>query len=335
MWTPQPSMAVSSCSANGMAKVKRPARSHWEVKTGATGTAFMWTILALPSFHLVIHSKLWSIQLGWFPPASCWKMVMICAWCGWMGRTPAELDRVADTAFNQAGTEMWFKSQAPIPAGGRDTNYYLYYGNPSAGTPPANPVNVFALYDGFDDSVIDTALWNQSGTVTESDGWARLSSGSYLYGKQTFTYGLLEMQIQAVAEDNYMWWGWEDGPADAPNFMVFEEYPANLAALLRNDGGTYQTLPVTQPVGGLTSAHTYTTAWRPGRAAWSIDGVEVQSATTGLPDTPMSANFNANLVAFNLDWVRGRLLATVEPVVEPGVSIPGLCHSRDLHVCGF
>jgi hypothetical protein len=236
-------------------------------------------------------------------------------WTG--GSSPLELDRVADTAFNTIATELWFKSQAPIPASSRDSAYYIYYGNPAAGAPPANPTNVFALYDGFDDTTVNTTLWTQTGTVTESGGWARLSAGGDLFSKQPFTYGMLEMRIQAPAEDNYMWWGWEDGVTDAPNFMVFEEHPAptNFAALLRNDNNPHVTLAITQPAGGLAVPHTYATEWRPGTARWYIDGAQVQSASTGLPDTPMSVNFYANLLAYNIDWVRGRLLAAQEPIV--------------------
>ena len=63
-----------------------------------------------------------------------------------------------------------------------------------------------------------------------------------------------------------MWWGWEDGVSDAPNFVVFEDYPTGLAALLRNDGAAYQTLTLTQqPTGGLTVPHTYSTDM----ATWS------------------------------------------------------------------
>ena len=245
-------------------------------------------------------------------------------WTG--GGAPLELDRVADTAFNGSATEIWFKSQASIPASGQDNSYYIYYGNPAASAPPENPTNVFALYDGFDDTTVNTTLWTQAGSVSESGGWARLSSGGDLYGKQTFTYGMLEMRIQTIAEGGYMWWGWEDGAADAPNFMVFEDYPSptNLAALLRNDGAAYQTLTLTtQPAGGLTVPHTYATEWRPGQARWYVDGAQVQSATTGLPDTPMSANFNANQVAYNIDWARARLLATQEPVVALASSYQG------------
>ncbi len=146
------------------------------------------------------------------------------------------------------------------------------------------PGKCLSLFDGFDDGTINTTLWTQTGTVTESGGWAHLSAGGDLYGTQPYTYGMLEMRIQTIAEGNLMWWGWEDGPADAPNFVVFEDYPTGLAALLRNDGAAYQTLTLTtQPAGGLIVPHTYATEWRPGLARWYTDGVQVQSASTGVP----------------------------------------------------
>ena len=154
--------------------------------------------------------------------------------------TPVELDRVADTAFNSPATEIWFKTQAAIPADTRDLSYYIYYKNPTAGSPPANGASVFTLYDGFDDTMIDSTLWNQTGTAVESGGWARLSSGADLISKQTLTYGMLEMRIQALATGGYKWWGWEDGSGDAPNFIIFEDFGTpGFVALLRNDGGSY------------------------------------------------------------------------------------------------
>ena len=256
-------------------------------------------------------------------------------WTG--GGAPLELHRLADTAFNATATEIWFKSQAAIPAGSQDNSYYIYYNNPTAGVPPADPANVFALYDGFDDGTIDTALWTQAGSVTESGGWAHLATGGDLISKPTFTYGMLEMRIQTNAENNYMWWGWEDAAGDAPNFMVFEEHtpPTNLAALLRNDGGTWQTLSIAEPAGGLTAAHTYAAEWRPGQARWHIDGAQVQSATTGLPDTPLSANFNAMSLAYNIDWVRARLLAAHDPVVTLASTYQGYISPGAFTSIGF
>jgi hypothetical protein len=62
---------------------------------------------------------------------------------GWV-----ELDREVD-AIETPSTQVWFKTQAPIPAGSSDNNYYVYYGSPSAGNPPANKGNVYVWFDDF------------------------------------------------------------------------------------------------------------------------------------------------------------------------------------------
>ncbi len=67
----------------------------------------------------------------------------------WSGSNWIELDReVID--MNSTSTQVWFKTQATIEANGSDSNYYIYYGNPSAGSPPANKINVYLWYDDFD-----------------------------------------------------------------------------------------------------------------------------------------------------------------------------------------
>ncbi|MBM3469770.1 MAG: hypothetical protein FJX73_03145 [Armatimonadetes bacterium] len=60
-----------------------------------------------------------------------------------------ELDRFRDipTAWNSTTTRVWFRLQAPIAAGGSDGDYYLFYGDLSAGTPPSNGVHVFLDYE--------------------------------------------------------------------------------------------------------------------------------------------------------------------------------------------
>ncbi|MGH2554263.1 MAG: hypothetical protein ACRDHO_00905 [Actinomycetota bacterium] len=69
----------------------------------------------------------------------------------WDGSAWTQLDRVLQegSAWNGTNTTIWFKTQAPIPAGGSDDNYFLYSGNPAPGGPPANPNNVFLFYDTF------------------------------------------------------------------------------------------------------------------------------------------------------------------------------------------
>ncbi len=77
-----------------------------------------------------------------------------------------ELDRhIID--MNTSSTQVWFKTQADISASGSDNNYYMYYGNPSAGTPPANKSNVYLLWDDFNDGDYDGwtpigSTWNAS-----------------------------------------------------------------------------------------------------------------------------------------------------------------------------
>jgi len=53
------------------------------------------------------------------------------------------------TPWNNANTEIWFPTYAQVPGNGTDGNYWMYYGNPSAGNPPDNPDNVYIWHDDF------------------------------------------------------------------------------------------------------------------------------------------------------------------------------------------
>jgi len=83
-----------------------------------------------------------------------------------------ELDRhIID--MNTSSTQVWFKTQADISASGSDNNYYMYYGNPSAGNPPANKSNVHALWDDFNDGDCDGwtpvgSTWNASSAFLDN-----------------------------------------------------------------------------------------------------------------------------------------------------------------------
>jgi hypothetical protein len=66
----------------------------------------------------------------------------------WSGSTWIELDReIID--INNVSTKVWFKTQTTISPNGTDNGYYVYYGNPSAGNPPANKSNVYLWFDSF------------------------------------------------------------------------------------------------------------------------------------------------------------------------------------------
>jgi hypothetical protein len=64
------------------------------------------------------------------------------------GSISIELDRDVD-GMSTSSTQVWFKTQTPIPANGSDSNYYVYYGNPNPGNPPTNRSNVYLWFDDF------------------------------------------------------------------------------------------------------------------------------------------------------------------------------------------
>jgi hypothetical protein len=86
----------------------------------------------------------------------------------WNGSFLVEIDRdIID--MNSGSTQVWFKTRADIPASGTDTNYYMYYGNPSAANPPANKSNVYDFWDDFDDGSVDAAwTFSQTGAASGS-----------------------------------------------------------------------------------------------------------------------------------------------------------------------
>jgi hypothetical protein len=100
----------------------------------------------------------------------------------WNGSAWVELDRYLDpsSSWNDASTSLWFKTQAGIPASGSDSDYYLYYGNPAAGSAPANPGNVVLFMDDFESG--DLSGWDGSfaetgDSITASS--AQTYSGTY------------------------------------------------------------------------------------------------------------------------------------------------------------
>ncbi|MGH7380609.1 MAG: heparin lyase I family protein [Candidatus Methylomirabilales bacterium] len=83
----------------------------------------------------------------------------------WTGAAWVELDRVLDlgSSWNNSATKIWFKLQAGISASSSDGNYYLYYGNPSASTPPSSWTGALIFYDGFESGNLNA--WSGSATT--------------------------------------------------------------------------------------------------------------------------------------------------------------------------
>jgi hypothetical protein len=82
------------------------------------------------------------------------------------GSTWTPLDRQVLNC-NTTSTIVWFRLQANIVASGTDTSYSMFYGDPSAGAPPANLNNVFLWYDTFDS---DTVGQPPTGWTVQSEG---------------------------------------------------------------------------------------------------------------------------------------------------------------------
>jgi hypothetical protein len=59
-----------------------------------------------------------------------------------------ELDREVKD-LNGISTQVWFETQTAIVSRGLDSNYFIYYGNPISGNPPANKSNVYLWFDDF------------------------------------------------------------------------------------------------------------------------------------------------------------------------------------------
>ncbi len=81
------------------------------------------------------------------------------------GLAPAEIDRVVENC-NTSQTTVWYALQRPVAASGQDKAYFLYYGNPAAGTPPANGMNVFIFFENWEQ---DAAHWTSAGGLDASN----------------------------------------------------------------------------------------------------------------------------------------------------------------------
>lgn len=130
----------------------------------------------------------------------------------WTGSRWQELDRfnfnftATPTAWNTTAVRLWFRLQAPIAAGARDDNYWLYYGDLSAGPPPANGDHVFLDYE----------------DGTRLDGWTRrdslagtkTTSADGFFFNATSETGYREFSKNISHSDVEIIWGFRsEGPA--------------------------------------------------------------------------------------------------------------------------
>ncbi|MBN1373651.1 MAG: DUF2341 domain-containing protein [Anaerolineaceae bacterium] len=232
------------------------------------------------------------------------------------GANYVQLDRVAETAFNSASTEIWFRLQAPLASGAVDSSYILYYGNPSAGAPPADPANVYLLWDGFDGPALNTTLWSISGgSATFASGEATIPRGANLLGRTALNSVEMTARLRTGSNTRFAWWGLELAPPDGSDFVVFEKTSNNFYAWARASWQESMQI-LSLPAGGVTTAHTYTLRKLPGQATFSIDGVQQAQIVNSIPTVGMFASVYAYDTDIYLDSVKLRAVAAVEPLVQ-------------------
>jgi len=114
-----------------------------------------------------------------------------------LGGALIELDRVLDPAclWDATPTVLWFRTVDAIAANGADDTYYLYFGNPGAVDPPADPAAVYEVWDPFDGQSLDPAwtfstIGQASGSVEMLGGTVRLhgSTGTIYYSADDFVF---------------------------------------------------------------------------------------------------------------------------------------------------
>jgi len=122
----------------------------------------------------------------------------------WSGTSWIELDRdVID--MNTTSSSVWFKIQADIPGGNSDNNYFLYYGNTTAGSPPANRSNVYIWFDDFSTNTtnnydIDRHAndWHGSATNVYKPYWDSANNAVYFDTGDNYAGGWMPTAVNEV-----------------------------------------------------------------------------------------------------------------------------------------
>lgn len=107
-----------------------------------------------------------------------------------------EHHRVVDPAssWNRADTRIWFKLPGHLGGDKKLKQFYLYYDNPEAGSPPADPQAIYSFWD-FDEPL--DAEWSSSSigdgvlTVEVATGSVTLAGQSGGLGSAADDFGLL------------------------------------------------------------------------------------------------------------------------------------------------
>lgn len=261
-----------------------------------------------------------------------------CAW--------TELDRVVadSSAWNTSSTRVWFRLTATITANSSSSQaFFVYYGNPAAGAPPANHGNVFLAYDRFPGTSLGAAwqvlrpptTWSVGGDAlnitmgTNQDFWG--GGGNAPLFSVAAPTGSFEVQVRQSGaltaggqtagvlaytdDDNYVanYHEWFTGGGKGTEFV---RETAGSPVSQTNTSGAATADPMWLRLGKVGS--TYTASYSTnGGASYSTQGT--YSYSLGLNRVGLSAfSYSSNSTSVSFTNFRIRRLVNNEPTVTVG-----------------
>jgi hypothetical protein len=257
------------------------------------------------------------------------------------GDAPAgEYTRVIDAAPPGQMRALWIALAKPIAAGANDTSYSIYYGDASAAAPPANPASVFPFYDGFDNGTQLSAIWQTNGGPSVAGGTLTLHMNtadavSTVAANDTVpTLSALEWRShvtdsasagQVTPNGTFWWWaGYQRSgdftPAD-PWIIWIQRAATDLHGERKITGSANCANGCNTPtVTPDNNYHWYRIERDAAATRFYSDGVISGSAIVDPNSTDYSVMIRNWAVTSDLvvDWIRGRALASPEPVVTVG-----------------
>jgi hypothetical protein len=250
----------------------------------------------------------------------------------WTGSAWTQLDRVLDesTLWDTTTTRLWFATAATINASSTDASYYLYYGNGSALTPPANALNVYLFHDDFPGVALDSSKWTvlagapavAAGILTIPDNARLVAPVTYAFGTNTTWEARLALGGDGTINTFYYWCATNNTASAGFNddFVRFSTTDTLHRGANGNGGSTTESnFTATTP----TTFHSY----RFNREAltnvrYFQDATQVlnHTVTSRIPNADLQPFFNNSGTGVDeqVDWVKVRRYVSPEPTTTLG-----------------